>query len=158
VKDGITTAVIAVALLAAPLIGYRVGVNNERAKWQAEVARLTAETKAREHRDRQEVEAQNRADRLRIEELEAHLAAALAPRPDPAPRIVRVCDTRPGPATETEADAGTAAEGGAAGRPVPDAADPWGALLELRADLLTFAKECAVVREAALSAKEQWPR
>lgn len=157
-KDLIPITVVVAALLATGLIGHRVGVVSERAKWESMVAKMADEVRAREERDRLEVEEQNRADRQTIAELEARLAAALAPRPDPAPRIIRVCDARPDPAPGPEADAGVPAEGGTPGRPLQDAADPWGSMLELRADLLTFAMECAVVRTAALAAKEQWPR
>jgi hypothetical protein len=158
VRDNIAIGVVIAALLATPLIGYRIGVSNERARWELRVAQMADEIRAREEQDRRDVEEQNRADRQRIDDLEAQLAEALAPRPEPAPRIVRVCDARPGPAPEAEADAGGPAEGGAEGRSVPDAADPWRGLLELRSDLLTFAAECAAVRVGALAAKEQWPR
>jgi len=162
VKDRATIVVLVVAavatLVVVPFGAYRHGVLKERGVWEKRVAEMAEEIRKREEKDRRDVEEQDRADAQRINDLETQLARALAPRPEPAPRIVRVCDARPGRSPEAEADAGGPAESGAPGRPVPDAADSWRGMLELRADLLTFAKECAEVRIGALAAKEQWPR
>jgi hypothetical protein len=155
----VVLVVAALALLVVvPFLAYRHGVLKERGVWEARVARMADEVREREEQDRRDVEEQNREDQTRIADLEARLAAALAPRPAPAPRLVRVCDDRPSAPAEAEVDAGGPETGGVPGRPVPDAADPWRGMLELRADLLRFAQECAAVRIAALSAKEQWPR
>lgn len=149
-----------IVLLVAALLwaSYLRGVNVERGRWEARIEADAKAAREKEATDRAAVETQNAKDQKTIADLNAQLSQLKAhPPAAPAPRIVRVCDAA-ARVPSAQADAGGSAGGGGAGRPVPDADDPRRALLDLRAELLTFAAQCQAVRTGALAGKEQWPR